>query len=38
MVFFEKVKTFMVEAWVLQQSVENEATEATGLGEISSLP
>lgn len=24
----------MAEAWVLQQSVENEATEATGLGEV----
>lgn len=34
---FEKVKTFMTEAWVLQKSVENEAPKAAELGEISSL-
>lgn len=34
---FEKVKTFMTKAWVLQKSVKNEAPKAAGLGEISSL-
>lgn len=28
---FEKVKTFMTEAWVLQKNVENEAPKAAGL-------